>query len=263
MEIRCPKCKYRFEEAIAPYEAEHSCACPRCGTPFVFTQATVSDVEEAQKPSDQRRDDIAESARIEPQESLADSPNAPNTTTTEDILALRERRLRRTINFHDDTNNPYLHRRNARTRRNKSCFRSLIIFTILFIIIVLYATNRCGGKPEKPPTYDESMMLNSSSAPSDSITSLFSDIENAPAETAPAWIQGTWTAEMKGYDLIVRISKNKITETAGAHTLRGTYVCKQQKLICRFGEEEIFVYTLDPTSQTIDCGNGIIMRKTQ
>ena len=36
MEIRCPKCKYKFEEEIAPGILEKACVCPRCGTPFIY-----------------------------------------------------------------------------------------------------------------------------------------------------------------------------------------------------------------------------------
>ena len=38
MEIKCPKCRFRFEEDIPDFINEHSCVCPRCGTPFAYTR---------------------------------------------------------------------------------------------------------------------------------------------------------------------------------------------------------------------------------
>lgn len=40
MEIKCPKCRYKFEETIAPGINEKACVCPRCGTPFIFKAET-------------------------------------------------------------------------------------------------------------------------------------------------------------------------------------------------------------------------------
>ena len=43
MEIRCPKCKYKFEEEIAPGILEKACVCPRCGTPFIYNVENEDD----------------------------------------------------------------------------------------------------------------------------------------------------------------------------------------------------------------------------
>ena len=36
MEVKCPKCRLKFEEDTQAGITEKACVCPRCGTPFIF-----------------------------------------------------------------------------------------------------------------------------------------------------------------------------------------------------------------------------------
>ena len=36
MEVKCPKCRFKYDTAVAPGITELACVCPRCGTPFSY-----------------------------------------------------------------------------------------------------------------------------------------------------------------------------------------------------------------------------------
>ena len=37
IELKCPKCRFKFVEHFHSGLTELSCVCPRCGTPFAYT----------------------------------------------------------------------------------------------------------------------------------------------------------------------------------------------------------------------------------
>lgn len=54
MEIKCPKCRFRFEEDIPDFTNEHSCVCPRCGTPFAYTRTESANEEDSTQDAEDK-----------------------------------------------------------------------------------------------------------------------------------------------------------------------------------------------------------------
>ena len=46
MEIKCPKCRFRYDTPVSSGMTEVACVCPRCGTPFTYAVSDDSCTEQ-------------------------------------------------------------------------------------------------------------------------------------------------------------------------------------------------------------------------
>lgn len=46
MEVKCPKCRYRYDTPVASGENEVACVCPRCGVPFTLSMTVKYKMQE-------------------------------------------------------------------------------------------------------------------------------------------------------------------------------------------------------------------------
>ena len=51
IELKCPKCRFKFVEHFHSGLTELSCVCPRCGTPFAYT-LTEQDIDTSLRQSE-------------------------------------------------------------------------------------------------------------------------------------------------------------------------------------------------------------------
>lgn len=263
MEIKCPKCKYRFEEDIQSYETEHSCVCPRCGTPFMYSAHAEAESggvqDEGATHQDSRQETAAPShdeAQASPVSDKSASAEQPEAYSARTSLELRSRDYR----FGES---PYHRRSHRRQRLRRQRLMLAAVAVVLFIIGISYIANKVSTDPNAAAFENASYSDYGKENEVDSLSELFNDTEEGEAEPAPQWIQGRWVAHTDLYDIEIEISGNNITETEGGKSCAGTFMCKNQKLVCTYGENNIFIYRLDANARTIDCGDGIIMRKVR
>lgn len=48
MEVKCPRCRFRFDMPLTPGVNQLQCFCPRCGMPFSYDLTDAPDAEELQ-----------------------------------------------------------------------------------------------------------------------------------------------------------------------------------------------------------------------
>jgi len=257
IEVKCPKCRYRFQAESSAGENQIACVCPRCGTPFVY------DIPEEQRTGMRLQEDVhatetktvaTTSATNETQTQHADvKPRPiPSAKTTKQKPSSAKRATRQPSTNYRPT-----------AKQHNGCLLKgcLLIFAfcgmILFFIVSGWWSNRYHS--------DEN--------------SIFSDVENqteAQATTsqtdetnpkplpAPDWIQGVWTVNTNYYGTItLRIEGNHIEETTKGGISKGSFYYSKGQLNCDFGDKRTLVYRLDETQHRIDAGEGLLMRKVK
>jgi len=218
MQVKCPKCRYKFEEDIPSYVKEASCVCPRCGTPFFYV---VPD-------------------------------NSDNKT---DNTARQRHHTKTTVPRHT---NATIHKSNK-----LHAVGCLVVAVLALIAIISIALNKVNSRVYNGGSYDEEGAMPNDDELTDTLTDAFDILENEPAEEAPSWIQGKWVAHTEYYDIELHIQGDKITETENDYQASGTFTYKRERLVCDFGKNNYFIYKLDLSAKTIDCGEGIIMHKSE
>lgn len=263
MEIKCPKCKYRFEEDIQSYEAEHSCVCPRCGTPFLYSARTEEEGASARSEAESQQGNNTEAVISPRKETPATAAVNKDASAEQSEPYSARASLERRSRDYGFGDSPY--RRNNRRRQRRGQWRLIYaaIAVAVFIIGISYIANKISTDPNAAAYANASYPDTGSEDEVDSLTELFNDTEEGQIEPAPQWVQGRWVAHTDLYDIEIEISGDSIIETEGGKSCAGTFVYKNQKLVCTYGESDVFIYTLDFGARTIDCGVGIIMRKTR
>lgn len=251
MEIKCPKCRFRFEENIADFINEASCVCPRCGTPFVYTREVTgekADTQDKQKEDndsvpDNKTDDFL-NVKSSPKEDYENKNAELHTAQRQPIYTKWQ-----TAGLKPDTQKKWL--------QNKNLFLIIsagITFTVIAVIIITMIFS-C-HKDDVPPvaSYNDNSYMTYTQADTGHA------IEDNGGQ-APEWIQGRWMFHAEFYDIIIDIDGDKIIERENGHVSKGIFTYKKGKLICKFADNSVFIYRLDFMNQAIDCGDGLIMQK--
>lgn len=255
MQVKCPKCRFRFEENIPLYVKEAACACPRCGTPFLYVAPY-------------------EAAPLEFNNESDDTTDTPNTIKDKPEQKLINGRLSSQRQFHAKnphvkakgklpyTHNPaYIHNSHPRERKgHKYLSGCLISFITVSAVLVLLLGNHILADSNTPNVYMKSYQTSEETGKVTTDKN-FREEENTSSGKVPTWIQGKWIAHTNNYNIVLIIDGSKITEIDDNYTASGTFFYKNNRLICHYGKNSIFTYKLDTTSKTIDCGKGIIMHK--
>lgn len=256
MEIKCPKCRFRFEENIADFINEASCVCPRCGTPFVYTREVTD--EKADIPDKQKEDN--KSVRDNKNDDFLNSniksslkENYKNENKNAELYTAQWRPIytkRQATGLKPNTQKKWLQNKNLLLIISAS-----ITFTVIaaIIITIIFSCH----KDEVPSIASYSDNSHMPYTQTDNGQTISED----DGSQAPEWIQGRWMFHAEFYDIIIDIDGNRIIERENGHVSKGLFTYKKGKLICKFTNKSIFIYRLDFMNQTIDCGDGLIMRK--
>lgn len=251
MEIKCPKCRFRFEENIADFINEASCVCPRCGTPFVYIREVTC--EKANTLDKQKEDN-----------------GSANDNKNYDFLNVKssqkENYENKNAELHTAQIQPIYTKwqtTGLKTDIQKKCLNdknllliisAVITFTMIAVIIITIIFS-CHKEDVLPiDSYNDNSYMPYTQA----------DTGNAIEDNggqAPEWIQGRWMFHAEFYDIIIDIDGNKIIERENGHVSKGIFTYKKGKLICKFADNSVFIYRLDFMNQAIDCGDGLIMQK--
>lgn len=192
MEIKCPKCRYKFNEEVADGITEISCVCPRCGMPFHFKREDIQPQAPAHEPS----------IPIQQDEQIGqdDSKKTP-TTMGQDVVKVHS--------THAYTADNYLERRHHHSHKHtdkKSLRRKIIIFAAL-LLIAFVVINKCeNGHTNYSEYSDDSKNF-----------SPYTNDDNANDETSEAekdvksWLEGSWVLnddEVRGHTMTFTIRGN-------------------------------------------------------
>lgn len=274
MNVKCPKCRFRFDVLAPVGMTELQCNCPRCGTPFTY--AVDGSETTGASTSSNAGENGMETAGREATTSQSGSPYQHSSKSNTSDQSHEKKAvpppppsggqavpppfqdprqvfgsLGRTV---DPTSQP----------QHRGWLRWIIVSAVVGIAFMVILVQQCGSS--KSYTADDVGLTESGPVDGASSTGDVSNPdfdESAPIQKAPAWIQGNWHVETDYGGISVRIRGNSIEETSAGGTSRGRFKYQNNRLYCNFGDKQVFVYRLVDETKQIDAGNGILMNKTK
>lgn len=272
MEVKCPKCRFKFDMTAAPGIKELACVCPRCGVPFTYTvpedaELTSADVEEVQTDSvEPQPTDAQPQPTYVPQpqadELKAPSANAPRPYEAGRVVMPVQNTLHEAgVPKSDD-------RRDEPQKKSHGCLRGCLIVLVVLFIAVVFGIRSCNHRDKSYSADDVSNneVINASdgseTAP-DTASVDKDDFSEVHAETPPKWIQGKWEVDTEYGGITLTVNGKKVIETAGGRTSKGTFYFEKGCLVCDYGDGSILIYKVDDERRMIDAGNGMFMHRVK
>ena len=279
MEIKCPKCRFRYNMVAAPGMTLLACVCPRCGMPFTFSMSE-EDMKESTQASDVQEptaldDDVRPSMKTSTtsQSPLFDASSVDVPPSNISKLATADMPIQPYLS----SINPPHHVINRGTippgDNNKiqqhrwTCLRSCLLIFFLIILLIVFLIHACSRKNSYTSRNIENvpMIVNSDDgmAPTTSSSDDTSkdEFEEVHPEKAPEWIQGSWSVHTDYGPITITIKGNHIAETEDGETSYGTYYYQNHRLHCDFQHSSVMIFKLDEKKQRIDAGKGMLMDK--
>ena len=276
MQVKCPKCRFRYDITAPSGMSEIACVCPRCGQPFTYLMEDASDEQTESSTSNQ---DVAdESVASDAQAVQTDTPTdtsavgATRTTTKRPAGSSENLSWQRMNTPRDNAvrknQSPMTGTSNEQNQKRGGFFRSCF-FLFFVILLVLVLTVRSCWKSARTDRLDSSSLADDNTEyrldSEHDVPSSHAEVdpfEEVHPGKAPSWIQGTWTYGTDYGVIKLTINDKKITESIGDETVSGTFYYENRRLVCDFGDpNNITIYRLDTERQQIDAGNGMLMEK--
>lgn len=281
MEVKCPRCRYRFEMPQTPGVTTLQCFCPRCGQPFSYDLNRTED----------SRDEAIMPGTHTSGGSVVPPPVPHNPYGAGPSHAYREGGDKAVAPRREETSRATAGRRQGvfgapphvgkpprgavvmpPTEKKHGCFHRLMVTALCCVAIVFLAVRYCDS--ERHYTAQDVNVSDDTShqrgqAPLDAIQDEEQEADTATAEASssdeelPSWVEGSWHADTDYGGIDVTISGNTIAETEGDETSKGTFHYRGNTLYCDFGDGETFTYRLDPDKHRIDAGRGVYMDKVR
>ncbi|MBR5698844.1 MAG: hypothetical protein IKX44_09545 [Prevotella sp.] len=256
MEVKCPKCRFRYATEVAPGITEVACVCPRCGTPFTHT---ITDDDLApQAPAAQEIGDIENrlerAAAVHPQEEeqYAERPAAG--------VPMGENAVKGDASSQWIKHTIPAGKPQGRSRRG--CLRNcLIVFLLAFIALVFAVRNCFGDRSYKQAMLEEGVKESLNEFGDEAVVRDVDEFVEIHPEPIPDWLEGAWRVETDYGVITITIHGNKIAEESGGEISRGTFYYRQGTLYCDFGDGELAKRHLDMKRKRIDAGEGMLMEK--
>lgn len=276
MQVKCPKCRFRYDITAPNGMSEIACVCPRCGQPFTYLMEDATNEQTEPSTSDQdAADEVAASDA-----GVAHTGTSTGTRAVGEVGTSTERPARRLENL--DWQRPDAHSAgvagayhrpmtgtgNEQIQKRGGFFRSCF-FLFFVILLVLVLTVRSCWKSARTNRLDRSSLADDNTEyrldqehDTPSSHAEVDPFEEVHPGKAPSWIQGTWTYGTDYGVIKLTINDKKITESIGDETVSGTFYYENRQLVCDFGDpNNITIYRLDTERQQIDAGNGMLMEK--
>lgn len=291
LEVKCKRCRFRYEVEIGLGQKELDCVCPRCGTPFKYVV-----------PDDYMRgDNLSHGTEDKPyisEESISEvefaSPSAMNVVEGSEVStsvdgssqislpppvppAIPLRTIPPPNPSPKGTSFPPT---NNRKGSEGSCMKGCLIFFVLLALLIWGAKscNRHSAEDEDdaPVETRETVEDQTDNATKEPKTLSLSVLEgqrgqkdNADTtaqeavleEELPAWVEGIWYGEAPYGRIIMLIRGNQITIRVDKKMRSGTLSYSEGMLHCRFSEGKIQDYRLDFDKLQIITGDGLRMIK--
>lgn len=276
MQVKCPKCRFRYDITAPSGMTEIACVCPRCGQPFTYLMEDAAD--EQAEPSTSDQDAAEEGAVSDVPAAQAGTPTdtsavgATRTTTKRPAGSSENLSWQRMNTPRDNAvrknQSPMTGIANEQNQKRGGFFRSCF-FLFFVILLVLVLTVRSCWKSARTDRLDSSSLADDNTEyrldSEHDVPSSHAEVdpfEEVHPGKAPSWIQGTWTYGTDYGVIKLTINDKKITESIGDETVSGTFYYENRRLVCDFGDpNNITIYRLDTERQQIDAGNGMLMEK--
>lgn len=271
MDIKCPKCRYRFAIPISPGMTELQCNCPRCGIPFTYTIDNDPKASELPSPYtvELNTTDTKDHVTRVPYGDMRPEEGEHRSDTSDDepVLSSDGDDKRSAISPVDGDTPSSSYRRQSvlhSTQQSNSgcgCVKLLFIAATMLMLVITLVVYQCGDRSYTADdvTLGQTNSHNKERSEADGVAPAFN--RHAKSEKPPKWIQGTWYVKTDYGEIYLIIYGRKIAETSGGETSYGRFKYQNHYLYCNFGDNNIFVYRLVEETKQIDAGKGLLMRK--
>lgn len=252
MEIKCPKCRFRFETTVRSGITEIACNCPRCGTPFTYTfgeeggdrtdeGGSVSNLQFDNLQSTIHNPSSPDASHQSPDGSSPISPHlegsgevSPNTPQQSPIGMVPPTRPRGI-----EPVRPHSH----------GCLRNCLLLFFALLIIAVLAVRNCYF--DHSYTDDREYM----NAKDGAVENYEADTYHDNSAHIPGWLDGTWRAETDFGVVVVTIHGRYIVELYDGETSRGTFAYQNGRLKCDFGDGRPSIIRVDSKHQRLIYGD--------
>lgn len=282
MEVRCPKCRLKFEVTATAGMKELLCVCPRCGNPFTYKVPADREqegvlVDQAPSTADVRPVDTGSSAQVQeptpPPAWESPTPVKPSSTQAGPIPppyhprsiqhVSREEGKERMGQIPPSSFGVKGSRAVSQRKNRGCCLKGCLIAALVVLALMVFAFKGC----DNDTVYHGNGNVDSEGQ--DTTHQLGTEIDRLSEddfvkvhdEKTPDWIQGTWVVETDYGDITVKIRGKHISETSADKTIHGTYYYENQQLNCDYGDGSFFIYKVDVDGKRIDAGDGMYMHK--
>lgn len=221
MEIKCPKCRFRYDEQIAPGIKEASCVCPRCGTPFMFKIEESGDEENRQTTPDGHLptpDAICRATATEPSAQSShhtDDGNAAHATPDSDGHNRSQAHRQPLI----PSQHAIKHSLKKKTPADWKNLRRRIVIIAAILFVATAAINNCVRHDSRNDAAEEERIVQTNA---DTSTSMHDGAKTI--DDKYKWIEGGWRSTAADLDLSFSIRGSQISVTDGGDRISGTYV---------------------------------------
>lgn len=276
MQVKCPKCRFRYDITAPSGMTEIACVCPRCGQPFTYLMEDAAN--EQTEPSTSDHDAADEVAASDA--GVAHTGTSTGTHAVGEMGSSTERPAGRSENLDWQRadaysagaagayNKPMTGTGNEQIQKRGGFFRSCFFLFFVILLVLVLAVRSC-WKSARTDRLDSSSLADDNTEyrldqehDSSSSHAEVDPFEEVHPGKAPSWIQGTWTYETEYGVIKLTVNGKKITESIGGKTVSGTFRYENRRLVCDFGDpDNITFYRLDTDRQQIDAGDGMLMEK--
>lgn len=277
MQVKCPKCRFRYDVPVTPGAKELACVCQRCGLPFTYVmteeeqqsvhQEVVSAVGGGSAASYNNTPQSVSSGGSNSQQPISSyggthgEGNAPSSSPAGGY------------NGGANSQRPYgmgQGRGGAQAplippRRKGGCMRNCFVIFLVILAIVAFTVRMCLS--DRSYTSDDIQDDDTEMTLGDQNSSEMNRISDNPfaginAEKAPKWLEGNWAVTTRNGSITITIRGNKIAESSNGQHSSGTFIYERGKLHCDFRDGEDNVRRVDEQNHRIDAGDGAWMHKT-
>ncbi len=272
IELKCPKCRFKFVEHFHSGLTELSCVCPRCGTPFAYT-LTEQDLEPSLK-------------QPEVTKGVLNVLNEHKDTACGDNISLNNSKQKDSSSneiksAHLHSNNSIEQPQNKRNRHHSSPYQTTfkhkpqrkshnsclgIIISLAFIaIIFVWVLSKIVEKLERKGEPEIVTQIYYTAKGNNAVEKNETPIEDTVAvdsfkeihpEVIPEWLNGTWVTETDYGEVFLQIKGNNITERTQKGASHGTFFYNDGTLYCSFPENTSMTYKVDIHKKIIQQGGA-------
>lgn len=257
IEVKCPKCRFRFETELHRGATEITTVCPRCG--FPFSPVLDKDViQEALTQPEDVQETVSNIVSVENQEHTNEDVKAVQKHDESNAIALQKQSVYTAKAPQLRPNRIELLPKNYATRPlNEKDGKGKVIGVVAFVLVLMlgilylfkgFIFGENTSLFTEEPKYINDLQYDSLQVMSDKVYSSVADtvgFEGITPQKAPSWIQGTWRATTDYGVIVLKIKENTIIESIEDLSSEGTFFYNDDVLYCTFPEKTKMRYYLD------------------
>lgn len=294
MQVKCPKCRLRFDVPAPEGITEVQCNCPRCGTPFTYIATNPAADHQSPAATEKKEEEkptTEASPEAKPTQSQADTkPEADGSpaATPYESHANADKKVETAAMgkteepAHTHSPRPQTHElpeTQFLRHRQGTSLRGVLFAVAIIVVMIGAAALVVKGVDSFMTKMDSGAYMPTSVADSDSTTTAkekekttakaealrktrkaeSKERAEAQKEDIPAWLQGRWEVNGGQTDLTMRISGTRITVSDAFHTTHGHITYSNGRITCHLTDGRIFVYIADTHRHHIIAGDGTVM----